>query len=46
MTWPQSAAGHYTRLESVESMNVLMTVVGGKIVYQRDTFKPGVFAGR
>jgi predicted amidohydrolase YtcJ len=28
--------------ESLESMNVLMTVVGGKIVYQRDDFRPRV----
>jgi predicted amidohydrolase YtcJ len=28
--------------ESLESMNVLMTVVGGKIVYQRNDFRPRV----
>jgi predicted amidohydrolase YtcJ len=27
--------------KKIESMNVLMTVVGGKIVYQRDGFTPG-----
>ena len=28
--------------KNIESMNVLMTVVGGKIVYQREGFQPGV----
>jgi predicted amidohydrolase YtcJ len=28
----------------IESMNVLMTVVGGKIVYQRDGFRPRISA--
>lgn len=32
--------------KSIESMNVLMTVVGGKIVYQREDFRPTVTAGR
>ena len=32
--------------KSIESMNVLMTVVGGKIVYQREGFKPAVTKGR
>ena len=30
----------------IESMNVLMTLVGGKIVYQREDFKPSVTIGR
>jgi predicted amidohydrolase YtcJ len=32
--------------KSIESMKVLMTIVGGKIVYQRDDFKPGITTGR
>ena len=32
--------------KSIESMNVLMTVVGGKIVYQREDFKPHVTTSR
>ena len=32
--------------KSIESMNVLMTLVGGKIVYQRDDFRPNVTTGR
>jgi adenine deaminase len=28
--------------KSIESMNVLMTMVGGKIVYQREDFRPSV----
>ena len=28
--------------KSLESMNVLMTVVGGRIVYQREDFRPSV----
>jgi predicted amidohydrolase YtcJ len=31
-----------TPVKNIESMNVLMTIVGGKIVYQRDGFRPGV----
>ena len=32
--------------KGIESMNVLMTLVGGKIVYQREDFKPSVTIGR
>jgi predicted amidohydrolase YtcJ len=32
--------------KSIESMNVLMTLVGGKIVHQRDDFRPNVTTGR
>jgi predicted amidohydrolase YtcJ len=32
--------------KSIESMNVLMTLVGGKIVYQREDFKPHVTISR
>jgi predicted amidohydrolase YtcJ len=28
--------------KKIQSMNVLMTVVGGKIVYQREGFRPGI----
>ena len=28
--------------KNIESMNVLMTVVGGNIVYQREDFRPSV----
>ncbi len=30
----------------IESMNVLMTIVGGKVVYQQEGFQPGRAAGR
>ena len=32
--------------KSLESMNVLMTVVGGRIVYQREGFRPSVTTNR
>jgi len=32
--------------KNLESMNVLMTLVGGKIVYQREDFRPSVTTGR
>ena len=32
--------------KSLESMNVLMTVVGGRIVYQREGFRPSVTTSR
>ena len=32
--------------KSIESMSVLLTAVGGKIVYQRDGFKPAITRGR
>ena len=32
--------------KSIESMNVLMTLVGGKIAYQREDFKPNVTTSR
>jgi predicted amidohydrolase YtcJ len=32
--------------KTIESMNVLMTIVGGKIVYQRDGYRPSVSAAR
>ena len=34
------------RDKTIESMNVLMTIVGGKIVYQRDGYRPSVSAAR
>jgi hypothetical protein len=32
--------------KNLESMNVLMTLVGGKIVYQREDFRLSVTTGR
>ena len=32
--------------KSIQSMNVLMTVVGGKIVHQREDFRPSITTGR
>jgi predicted amidohydrolase YtcJ len=32
--------------KSIESMNVLMTMVGGRIVYQREDFRPSMTTGR
>ena len=35
-----------TPAKNIESMNVLMTVVGGKTVYQREGFRPGLSTGK
>jgi predicted amidohydrolase YtcJ len=32
--------------KNLESINVLMTLVGGKIVYQREGFRPSLTTGR